>query len=135
MEDIDKRIAFIAGEERKLLAEREKFVSQNEPIFKRLEVLDVQIDELQKMKKEVKDALVAKGDFDLHKVDGVKVSVANIARVAVADIDKVPEDFKSTQVVVDEKRAQEYLKVMGKVPDGFINKSYQRFSWKDEKEK
>lgn len=129
--DIDKRMSEIAEAERALVRERDKLVSSNPAVFKQLDSINVQLDELQKMKEEVKAELINNKDFDLHKVGNLKVSISNIAKVVVDDITQVPDEFKETKVVANEKKAQEYLKVMGEVPAGFINKSYQRFSWKD----
>lgn len=132
--DIDKQVSFIAEKERELRTELDKLVSSNPTIFKQKEILEAQLDELQKMKDDVKDELIKRKDFDLHKVDGVKVSVSRIIKVAVDDIDKVSDDFKETKVVANEKKAQEYIKVMGEIPAGFVDKSYHRLTWKDTNE-
>lgn len=129
--DIDKQVSLIAEKERELRTELDKLVSSNPDIFKQKELLEAQLDELQRMKDEVKAELIKRKDFDLHKVGGVKVSVSRIVKVAVGNIDKVPDDFKSTMVVADEKKAQEYIKVMGEIPEGFVDKSYHRLTWKD----
>ena len=129
--DIEKRMSEIADYERSLVAERSQLLSSNPAVFSQLEKIDEQLAQVQKMKDDVRAELIKSKDYDLHKVGNLKVSISNIAKVAVENIDDVPSEFKETKVVANEKKAQEYLKVMGEVPAGFIDKSYQRFSWKD----
>ena len=129
--DIEKRMSEIADYERSLVAERSQLLSSNPAVFSQLEKIDEQLAQVQKMKDDVRAELIKNKDYDLHKVGNLKVSIINIAKVAVENIDDVPSEFKETKVVANEKKAQEYLKVMGEVPAGFVDKSYQRFSWKD----
>lgn len=129
--DIEKRMSEIADYERSLVAERSQLLSSNPAVFSQLEKIDKQLAQVQKMKDDVRAELIKNKDYDLHKVGNLKVSISNIAKVAVENIDDVPSEFKETKVVANEKKAQEYLKVMGEVPAGFVDKSYQRFSWKD----
>lgn len=129
--DIEKRMSEIADYERSLVAERSQLLSSNPAVFSQLEKIDEQLAQVQKMKDDVRAELIKNKDYDLHKVGNLKVSISNIAKVAVENIDDVPSEFKETKVVANEKKAQEYLKVMGEVPAGFVDKSYQRFSWKD----
>lgn len=93
-----------------------------------------QIEDAQKKVQELKDAVKAKlienKDFDLHEVGDLKVSLSAVAKVKVIDIDKVPDDFKEVKTVVKEKKAQEYLKVMGRAPEGLEDNSYYRLNWK-----
>lgn len=97
-----------------------------------------QIEEAQKKVQALKDAVKAKlieqKDFDLHEVGDLKVSLSAVAKVKVIDIDKVPDEFKEVKTVVKEKKAQEYLKVMGKAPEGLEDNSYYRLNWKYKKE-
>lgn len=93
-----------------------------------------QIEEAQKKVQALKDAVKAKliedKDFDLHEVGDLKVSLSAVAKVKVVDMDKVPDDFKEVKTVLKEKKAQEYLKVMGKCPEGLEDNSYYRLNWK-----
>lgn len=93
-----------------------------------------QIEEAQKKVQALKDAVKAKliedKDFDLHEVGDLKVSLSAVAKVKVVDMDKVPDDFKEVKTVLKEKKAQEYLKVMGKAPEGLEDNSYYRLNWK-----
>lgn len=87
--------------------------------------------EIEDLKKELKSLLIAQDDMDNHEVDGRKYSVSKIVRLETDNIDLVPDEFKSMQVVADEKKAQDYYKLMGIVPDGFKDKSYHRLNWGD----
>lgn len=85
--------------------------------------------EIEGLKKELKSLLIAQDDMDNHEVDGRKYSVSKIVRLETDNIDLVPDEFKSMQIVADEKKAQDYYKLMGIVPDGFKDKSYHRLNW------
>lgn len=85
--------------------------------------------EIEGLKKELKSLLIAQDDLDNHEVDGRKYSVSKIVRLETENIDLVPAEFKSMQVVADEKKAQDYYKLMGVVPEGFKDKSYHRLNW------
>ena len=89
--------------------------------------------ECEDLKKELKSLLVAHDDMDNHEVNGHKFSVSKIVRLETEDIDLVPDEFKSMQVVADEKKAQDYYKLMGIAPEGFKDKSYHRLNWGDRK--
>lgn len=96
-----------------------------------VELLDIERarGEIEGLKKELKSLLIAQDDMDNHEVDGRKYSVSKIVRLETDNIDLVPDEFKSMQVVADEKKAQDYYKLMGIVPDGFKDKSYHRLNW------
>lgn len=130
--DVDEAIAAIIEAERTLNKELEQLKSQYKGVFDALAKIEAQQDELEKAKAEVKEGLIAMEDFDLHKVQGVKVSVCPVVKLAVEDEDKVPDKYKSTEVVVDVKKAQEYKKLYGKMPDGFADKTYYRLTWKED---
>ena len=66
----------------------------------------------------------------MHEVGDLKVSLSAVAKVKVVDIDKVPAEFKEVKTVVKEKKAQEYLKIMGECPEGLEDNSYYRLNWK-----
>lgn len=85
--------------------------------------------ECEELKRELKSLLIARDDLDNHEVDGRKYSVSKIIRLQTDNIDLVPNEFKSMQVVADEKKAQDYYKLMGVVPEGFKDKSYHRLNW------
>ena len=96
-----------------------------------VELLDIARErgEIEGLKKELKSLLIAQDDLDNHEVDGRKYSVSKIVRLETENIDLVPAEFKSMQVVADEKKAQDYYKLMGVVPEGFKDKSYHRLNW------
>lgn len=95
------------------------------------ELLDIERvkGECEGLKKELKSLLIARDDLDNHEIDGRKYSVSKIIRLKTDNIDLVSDEFKSVQVVADEKKAQDYYKLMGIVPDGFEDKSYHRLNW------
>lgn len=85
----------------------------------------------EELKKELKSLLIARDDMDNHEVDGHKYSVSKIIKLETENIDIVPDEFKSLQVVADEKKAQDFYKLMGIVPEGFKDKSYHRLNWNE----
>lgn len=109
--------------------------SKYNQVFMDLAVIQAQLDECERAREEIKKMLIEDEDFDLHKVDGVKVSVCPITKLAVKNIKDVDEKYKTTEVVVDVKKAQEAMKLFGELPAGFEDKTYHRFTWKDENEK
>ena len=82
-------------------------------------------------KQVIRDELIAAKDFTTRQVGGYNISVSRTVKLAVADQNKVSADYKKTEEVVDIKKAQEYMKVMGKLPEGFEDKSIYRFNWKE----
>ena len=119
------------------LAELEKQTDERESKLKSkypevfVELLDIARarGECEELKRELKSLLIARDDLDNHEVDGRKYSVSKIIRLETDNIDLVPDEFKSMQVVADEKRAQDYYKLMGIAPEGFKDKSYHRLNW------
>ena len=80
-------------------------------------------------KKGLKKALMDENDYDMGIVstsDGkkYKYSLTKVVRLEVSDIEQVPDEFKSVQEVADEKKAQNYYKLMGEPPEGFKDVSY-----------
>lgn len=84
-------------------------------------------------KQEIREELIAAKDFSTRQVEGYNISVSRTVKLAVIDQDKVSADYKKTEEVVDIKKAQEYMKVMDKVPAGFEDRSVYRFNWKEVK--
>ncbi len=119
------------------LAELEKQTDERESKLKSkypevfVELLDIARarGECEELKRELKSLLIAQDDMDNHEVDGRKYSVSKIIRLETQNIDMVPDEFKSMQIVADEKKAQDYYKLMGVVPQGFKDKSYHRLNW------
>lgn len=132
VDDLIKEVITQEASANKKIAELQSKYSH---VFKELEVLQAQLDECERVRGEIKTMLIEDNDFDLHKVEGVKVSVCPIVKLAVKDIDKVEDKYKSTEVVADVKKAQEAMKLFGEVPEGFENKTYHRFTWKDAHDK
>ncbi len=119
------------------LAELEKQTDERESKLKSkypevfVELLDIARarGECEELKRELTSLLIARDDLDNHEVDGRKYSVSKIIRLETDNIDLVPDEFKSMQVVADEKKAQDYYKLMGTAPEGFKDKSYHRLNW------
>lgn len=128
VDDLIKEVIVQETEANKKIAELQYKYAH---VFKELEVLNAQLNECEKVRDEIKSMLIENEDFDLHKVDGVKVSVCPIVKLAVKDINEVESKYKSIEMVADVKKAQEAMKLFGEVPEGFENKTYHRFTWKD----
>ncbi len=135
VEDLDAQVSEIVVKEQSVEEALTQLHDQYPDVFKQIEAIEDARQEVQRLKDEVKARLIANQDFDLHEVGNLSVSVSAVAKVKVVDIDKVPADFKDEMVVANEKKAQEYLKVMGKLPEGFTDASYYRLNWKMKKEK
>lgn len=83
------------------------------------------------LKTELKESLVEEDDYDIHEINGKKYSVSKVVKLAVSNIDLVPETFKSVMEVADEKKAQGHYKLYGTAPVGFEDKSYNKLNYKD----
>lgn len=134
-ESLDEQMSEIAVKEASVEGQLIALQEQYPDVFKQIEAIETAKQEVQRLKDAVKARLIADQDFDLHEVGDLSVSVSAVAKVKVVDIDQVPDDFKDEMVVANEKKAQEYLKVMGKLPDGFADASYYRLNWKIKKGK
>lgn len=132
-ESLDKELSAIAVKEASVEQQLVALHEQYPDVFKKIEAIESAQQEVARLKDAVKARLIADQDFDLHTVGDLSVSVSAVAKVKVVDIDKVPDEFKDEMVVANEKKAQEYLKVMGKLPDGFSDASYYRLNWKMKK--
>lgn len=132
-DNLDKQMSEIAVKEASVEEQLVALQTQYPDVFKQIKAIEDAKQEVQRLKDAVKARLIADQDFDLHEVGDLSVSVSAVAKVKVADIDKVPDDFKEEMVVANEKKAQEYLKVMGKLPEGFTDASYYRLNWKVKK--
>lgn len=132
-ESLDKELSAIAVKEASVEQQLVALHEQYPDVFKKIEAIESAQQEVARLKDAVKARLIADQDFDLHTVGDLSVSVSAVAKVKVVDIDKVPGEFKDEMVVANEKKAQEYLKVMGKLPDGFSDASYYRLNWKIKK--
>ncbi len=132
-ESLDKQMSEIAVKEASVEQQLVALQEQYPDVFKKIEAIESAKQEVARLKDAVKARLIADQDFDLHTVGDLTVSVSAVAKVKVVDIDKVPDEFKDEMVVANEKKAQEYLKVMGKLPEGFSDASYYRLNWKMKK--
>ena len=115
----------------------EKVIEQSQEKIKRdnpdvaSEMEKIEKERLDELKKELKDVLIKTDDMDVHEADKHKYSVSKVIRLETVDIDSVPTEFKSLQMVADERKAQDYYKLMGVPPRGFKDKSYHRLNWKE----
>lgn len=125
-EDVARELAELEEQTNK---REEELKSKYPEVF--VELLDIARarGECEELKRELKSLLIARDDLDNHEVDGRKYSVSKIVRLEADNIDLVPDEFKSVQVVADTKKAQDYYKLMGVAPDGFKDKSYHRLNW------
>lgn len=129
---IDSELVQIAEKEKGAEQALAQLHAEYPQVFEQMANIENAYAEVQKLKDAVKEKLIASEDFDLHRIGKLRVSVSKTAKVKVKDIDAVPDDFKSTEVVANEKKAREYLKVMGELPKGFEDASFYRLNWKFE---
>lgn len=127
---IDGELVQIAEREQSAEQALAKLHQEYPQVFEQMKQIEAAFADVERLKTAVKEKLVKDQDFDLHRIGKLRVSVSKTAKVKVKDIDAVPEDFKSTEVVVNEKKAREYLKVMGELPAGFEDASFYRLNWK-----
>lgn len=94
-----------------------------------MKLRDGALSDADKAKKMLKQALVKENNYDMGVVNTehgkkYKYSLTKVVRLEVNDIEQVPAEFKSMQEVADEKKAQNYYKLMGEAPSGFKDVSY-----------
>lgn len=128
--DISSDIAIIEKHEMDVENALSALQEQYPDVFQKIKAIEDARKDVQVLKDAVKAKLIENRDFDLHEVGDLKVSLSAVAKVKVVDIDKVPAEFKEVKTVVKEKKAQEYLKVMGECPEGLEDNSYYRLNWK-----
>lgn len=129
---IDGELVQIAEKEKSAEQALAQLHAEYPQVFEQIENIENAYVEVHKLKDAVKEKLIAAEDFDLHRIGKLRVSVSKTAKVKVKDIDAVPDDFKATEVVANEKKAREFLKVMGELPAGFEDASFYRLNWKME---
>lgn len=100
-------------------------------VWAKLKAIDHARELAQQAKDEIREELIASKDFTTKQVGGYNISVSRTVKLAVVDQAKVSQDYKKTEEIVDVKKAQEYMKVMGQLPAGFEDRSVYRFNWKE----
>lgn len=111
---------------------REKELQKKYPdVFAEIAKIEADKGRIKDLKDALKAALIEDDDLDMHTVSNKKYSVSKVVVLKVDDIDEVPDDFKSMQMVANEKKAQDYYKLMDEPPKGFKDKSYYKFNWKE----
>lgn len=131
---VDSQLMKAAKLEAQVTEELELLHSQYPEIFKQMAEIEKQAKEVQRLKDAVKQRLIEEGDFDLHEVGDLSVSLSAVAKVKVVDIDQVPDEFKETKTVLKESKARDFLKVMHRPPEGCEDSSYYRLNWRVKKE-
>lgn len=129
--DLSATIASIADTEKSLAKQLDALKENNPAIFAELDKISNAQKEVDRLKASLKSYLEEEKDYDVHEVGNVRVSVSRITKIAVGDIEEVPADFKETKTmeVANEKKAEDYLRLYGSLPKGFVDKSYSRFNW------
>ncbi len=129
--DLSATIASIADTEKSLAKRLDALKEANPAVFAELDKISNAQKEVEKLKAGLKSYLDEEKDYDVHEVGNVRVSVSRITKIAVGSIEEVPADFKETKImeVANEKKAEDYLRLYGSLPKGFIDKSYSRFNW------
>ena len=130
--DLSATVKSIAATEKSLARRLDNLQQKNPEVFAELDEIEKARKEVESLKATVKTYLDEQKDYDVHDEGEVRVSLSRIVKIAVGDIDKVPDEYKETQtlVVANEKKAEEHLRIYGTLPEGFIDKSYSRFNWK-----
>lgn len=135
-----KKTATIDDRIRETLLAEQKAIEAEKALREKYPEAFAEFDKVAKMKAEVaaykdtiKAELIEDGDFDTHQVENYNISVSRIVKLDVLDADKVSDDFKDVQTVIDLKKAQEWKKVMRKTPEGFEDKTTYRLNWKEVK--
>lgn len=135
MQCMDKDPREIASEIEELersCDERERELQKKYPeVFTELLAIESDRGRINELKDDLKSLLINRDDLDTYQVDGHKFSVSKIIKLEAVDMDKIPAEFKSVREVADEKKAQDFYKLMGTAPDGFKDKSYHRLNWKE----
>lgn len=129
---VDERISAVVKAERALDEQIAMLRNSHKTAFEEMQKLEDERARLEKEKADIKADLIKTEDFDLHKVEGCKVSVCPVVKLAVKDESLVDDKYKSTQIVVDVKKAQEHKKLYGETPEGFEDNTYYRLTWKEE---
>lgn len=133
MPSIEDRLAKVIDAQVAAQAEYNRIAVDYPEVWTILQRIE-EVKELAKREKEsIREELIAQHDFDNHQVKGYNISVSRTVKLAVANPDQVSPDYKKTEEVIDVKKAQEYAKVMGRLPKGFEDKSVYRLNWKEVK--
>lgn len=132
-ESIDDVIARIILDTEDINQRFEVFQREHKAVFDELEEINALRAEIEERKAKLKEQMIREEDFDLHKVQGMKISVCPITKLAVEDEDLVDEKYKTTGVVINTKKAQDHKKLYGVVPAGFRDATYYRMDWKEDK--
>lgn len=130
--DLSATVKSIASTEKSLARRLDDLKMAHPDVFAELDKIEKAHKEVESLKATVKNYLDEQKDYDVHDEGEVRVSLSRIVKVAVGNIDEVPDDYKETQTVVvaNEKKAEEHLRLYGTLPKGFVDKSYSRFNWK-----
>lgn len=128
--DFDELVNKIIDTEQSLKNSTAMLEQKYPEVFEQLKEIEKLGKEVDELKAELKSNLLEAKDFDVHdEHPDVRVSLTRVAKIEVADLEAVPDDYKETKVVANDKKALEYLRVMGEAPSGFKDKSYYRFNW------
>lgn len=100
-------------------------------VWARLQEIEKAKSDAEQEKAAVRDELIRARDFKLRQIDGYNISVTRTVKLVVSDPEKVSQDYKRTEEVVDVKKAQEDMKVLGELPAGFEDKSIYKLNWRE----
>lgn len=129
---VDAEAKKICETEWELLKQEAELRSQYPDIMAKLDAIKDGMADIGSRKEAIKKRLIAAGDYDTHVVLGLRFGVSKVVKMTVADIEKVPEEFKVYRAVADEKKAADHYKLTGEVPEGFTDKSYNKLNWRAE---
>lgn len=133
---VDEQLAQVIAAQRSA-AEAYASIEQDFPeAWERLQKIEAIKASAEELKNKIRDSLIEKKDYDLHQVEGYNISISKTVKLAVADADAIPMEFKKPTEEkwdVDVKHAQEYFKVTKKLPAGFEDKSSYKLNWREVK--
>ena len=131
MSDLLTEIDEISNDEKALAKAMDALKTQHPDVFVELDKLSARQKEVDTRKSKLKSRLEKAKDYDVYDTKVARVSLTEIVRIDVDDIEKVPTEYKENKVVANIKKAENHFRLYGNLPEGFINKSYSRLNWRN----
>lgn len=133
-DDFSATVREIAADEKALADDLDELQKKYPEAFAEINKIDEKKKEIEKRKADIKKCLEEANDYDVHDEDTVRVSLAKIFKVGVEDLDAIPNEYKTVEkgVIVTPKIdwAENELRTRGRLPAGFVDKSYTKFTWR-----
>ena len=133
-DDFSATVREIAADEKALADDLDELQKKYPEAFAEINKIDEKKKEIEKRKADIKKCLEEANDYGVHDEDTVRVSLAKIFKVGVEDLDAIPNEYKTVEkgVIVTPKIdwAENELRTRGRLPAGFVDKSYTKFTWR-----